>query len=397
MIGSCFKSLQGDAALVARAGYISPSHLLSVGVAVLSAIFFFVAGLALLVLGANSLVSGASKLALSFGLSPLVVGLTIVAFGTSAPEMAVSTGAVLSGQSDVAVGNVVGSNIFNVLVILGLSALIVPLSVHVQVIRQEMPIMIGAAILFMAFALDGQITRVEGAILLALLIAYTVFLVIQARRSPPGEAADYDAELKPAAASGSAAWMSKWYVQVWFVVAGLIMLVLGANWLVESATIFARALGMSELVIGLTIVAAGTSLPEVAASLTAALKGERDMAVGNVVGSNVFNILGCVGLGGLVSGAAGLPIADSVLNFDLWVMLAAFVACLPVFISGREIARWEGALFVGYYAAYVAYLVLSAQAHAALPAFSAVMLSFVLPITIITLVVVSIRQTKLQS
>jgi cation:H+ antiporter len=360
----------------------------------LSAIFFFVAGLALLVLGANALVSGASKLALSFGLSPLVVGLTIVAFGTSAPEMAVSTGAVLSGQSDVAVGNVVGSNIFNVLVILGLSALIVPLSVHVQVIRQEMPIMIGAAMLFMAFALDGQITFIEGAILLALLMAYTAFLVIQARRSPPGEAADYDAELKQ---PGAAGWMSKWYVQVWFVVAGLIMLVLGANWLVESATIFARALGMSELVIGLTIVAAGTSLPEVAASLTAALKGERDMAVGNVVGSNVFNILGCVGLGGLASGAAGLPIADSVLNFDLWVMLAAFVACLPVFISGREIARWEGALFLGYYVAYVAYLVLSAQAHAVLPAFSSVMLSFVLPITIITLVVVSIRQTKPQS
>ncbi|MCD8505029.1 MAG: calcium/sodium antiporter [Burkholderiaceae bacterium] len=357
----------------------------------LSAIFFFVAGLALLVVGANALVSGASKLALSFGLSPLVVGLTIVAFGTSAPEMAVSTGAVLSGQSDVAVGNVVGSNIFNVLVILGLSALIVPLSVHVQVIRQEMPIMIGAAMLFMAFSLDGQISFLEGATLLGLLFVYTAFLVIQARRSPAGEATDYEAEIKEAKPGG---WLSKWYVQMWFVVAGLIMLVQGADWLVESAIIFARALGMSELVIGLTIVAAGTSLPEVAASLTAAFKGERDMAVGNVVGSNVFNILGCVGLGGIAAGVAGLPIAPSVLNFDLWVMLAAFVACLPVFISGREIARWEGGLFVGYYVAYVAYLVLQAQEHDALPAFSTVMLSFVLPITIITLVVVSIRQTK---
>lgn len=357
----------------------------------LSAIFFFVAGLALLVVGANALVSGASKLALSFGLSPLVVGLTIVAFGTSAPEMAVSTGAVLSGQSDVAVGNVVGSNIFNVLVILGLSALIVPLSVHVQVIRQEMPIMIGAAMLFMAFSLDGQISFLEGATLLGLLFVYTAFLVIQARRSPAGEATDYEAEIKEAKPGG---WLSKWYVQIWFVVAGLIMLVQGADWLVESAIIFARALGMSELVIGLTIVAAGTSLPEVAASLTAAFKGERDMAVGNVVGSNVFNILGCVGLGGIAAGVAGLPIAPSVLNFDLWVMLAAFVACLPVFISGREIARWEGGLFVGYYVAYVAYLVLQAQEHDALPAFSTVMLSFVLPITIITLVVVSIRQTK---
>lgn len=361
---------------------------------VLSAILFLVAGLALLVVGANALVSGASKLALSFGLSPLVVGLTIVAFGTSAPEMAVSTGAVLAGQNDVAVGNVVGSNIFNVLVILGLSALIVPLAVHVQVIRQEMPIMIGAAMLFMAFSLDGQISFLEGGVLLGLLIAYTAFLVIQARRSPPGEAADYDAELQE---PKSSAWMSKWYVQVLFVVAGLVMLVQGADWLVDSAVIFARALGMSELVIGLTIVAAGTSLPEVAASLTAALKGERDMAVGNVVGSNVFNILGCVGLGGLVAGTTGLSIAPSVLNFDLWVMLAAFVACLPVFMSGREIARWEGALFVGYYVAYVAYLVLKAQEHDALPAYSTVMLSFVLPITIITLVVVGIRQTKIES
>ena len=357
----------------------------------LSAIFFLVAGLALLVVGANALVSGASKLALSFGLSPLVVGLTIVAFGTSAPEMAVSTGAVLAGQSDVAVGNVVGSNVFNVLVILGLSAVIVPLSVHVQVIRQEMPIMIGAAMLFMAFSLDGQISFLEGAILLALLIAYTVFLVVQARRAPASEASDYEAELKQAKTGG---WMSKWYVQAWLVIAGLIMLVQGADWLVDSAIIFARALGMSELVIGLTIVAAGTSLPEVAASLAAAFKGERDMAVGNVVGSNIFNILGCVGLGGLVAGAAGLPIAPAVLNFDLWVMLAAFAACLPVFISGREIARWEGALFIGYYAAYVAYLVLKAREHDMLPAYSTVMLSFVLPITIITLVVVSIRQTK---
>lgn len=360
----------------------------------LSAIFFFVAGLALLVLGANALVSGASKLALSFGLSPLVVGLTVVAFGTSAPEMAVSTGAVLAGQGDVAVGNVIGSNVFNILVILGLSAVIVPLAVHVQVIRQEMPIMIGAALLFMAFSLDGVITFFEGAIMLALLVAYTAFLVIQARRAPPGEAADYDAELPVTKPEGM---MGKWYVQIWFVVAGLVMLVQGADWLVESAVTFARAFGLSELIIGLTIVAAGTSLPEVAASLAAAFKGERDMAVGNVVGSCVFNILGCVGLGGLAAGAAGLPVAASVLNFDLWVMLAAFIACLPVFISGREIARWEGAVFVGYYVAYVAYLILQAQEHSVLPAYSSVMLSFVLPITIITLVVVSIRQTKSQT
>lgn len=355
----------------------------------LSTVFFFVAGIALLVLGANSLVNGAGKLALSFGLSPLVVGLTVVAFGTSAPEMAVSVGAVAAGQGDVAVGNVVGSNIFNVLVILGLSALIVPLVVHVQVIRQEMPIMLGSAVLIMAFGMDGKLSLIEGAILFLLLIVYTAFLVIQARRAPEGEAADYDAELKQAEPGGI---QSKWYAQVGFVVAGLVMLVQGSQWMVDSAVVFARAIGLSELVIGLTIVAAGTSLPEIAATLAAAFKGERDMAVGNVVGSCAFNTLGCLGLAAIVAGPAGLPLAPSLMNFDLWVMLAAFFACLPVFLSGREIARWEGGVFVAYYVVYVTYLILQAQAHEVLPAFSAVMFSFVLPITVVTLVVVSIRQ-----
>jgi len=358
---------------------------------VLSAVFFFIGGLALLVVGANALVSGASKLALSFGLSPLVVGLTVVAFGTSAPEMAVSTSAVLSGQSDVAVGNVVGSNIFNILMVLGLSALIVPLSVHMQVIRQEMPIMIGSGLLFLVFAFDGSISFVEGAVLLGLLVAYTAFLVVQARRAPAGTTGDFDAEIQAAKPGGL---MSKWYVQIWFVVAGLVMLVQGANWLVDSAVIFARALGLSEVVIGLTIISIGTSLPEVAASLAAALKGERDMAVGNVVGSCAFNTLGCIGLGGLVAGTAGMSVATSVLNFDLWVMLATFFACLPIFISGREIARWEGGLFVGYYVAYVAFLVMRAQEHEALEAYSSAMLTFVVPLTIVTVIVLSIRQAK---
>jgi cation:H+ antiporter len=189
-------------------------------------------------------------------------------------------------------------------------------------------------------------------------------------------------------------WLSKWYVQVWLCVAGLIMLVLGSSWLVDSAVIFARALGVSELVIGLTIVAAGTSLPEVAATLAAAFKGERDMAVGNIIGSCVFNTLGCIGLGGLVAGSAGLTLAPALLNFDLWVMLATFFACLPIFVAGREIARWQGAVFLGYYIAYVTYLILRAQQHEVLPAYSSAMLSFVVPITIITLVVVMIRQPR---
>ena len=355
----------------------------------LTNLLLFAAGLAALVAGAQSLVRGASKLALSFGISPLVVGLTIVAFGTSAPEMAVSVGAVLDGQTDIAVGNVVGSNIFNVLFILGVSALIAPLVVHLQLIRQEVPIMIGASLLLLSLALDGRISAPEGGLLAVLLGAYTVFLVVQSRRAPREAATEFDEECRPAEPG---AWDARWPVQVALVAVGLLLLVMGSDWLVTASVAFAKTMGVSDVVIGLTIVAAGTSLPEVAASLTAAFKGERDIAVGNVVGSNLFNILGCLGLAGLASGSAGLGMAPSVLAFDIWIMLAVALACLPVFLSGREIARWEGGVFVAYYAAYVAYLILAAGQHAALEAFSSTMLGFVVPLTVITLVVATLRR-----
>ena len=347
-------------------------------------LLLFLAGLAALIVGANLLVRGASKLALSLGISPLVVGLTVVAFGTSSPEMAVSAGAALSGQTDIAVGNVVGSNIFNVLFILGVSALIVPLVVNVQLIRQEVPIMIGASLLLMALALDGRIGLADGVLMLVLLGAYTAFLVVQSRAQTQAAKDEYAAEVRPAE---SGAWDARWPAQAVLIVGGLALLVLGADWLVTAAVAFAKALGVSDLVIGLTIVAAGTSMPEVAASLVAAFKGERDIAVGNVVGSNTFNILGCLGVSGVLAGTSGLGVAPSVLAFDLWVMLAVALACLPVFLSGREIARWEGGVFVAYYAAYVAYLILAAQQHDALGTFSAAMMSFVVPLTVITLVV----------
>ena len=344
----------------------------------------FVAGLVALVAGAELLVRGASKLALSFGISPLVVGLTIVAFGTSAPEVAVSLGAVLNGQTDIALGNVVGSNIFNVLFILGLSALITPLVVNIQLIRQEVPIMVGVSLLLMVLSLDGRVSAIDGAMLFALLLAYTVFLVIQSRKETQAANDEYAAEVQPAA-PGS--WDSRLPVQLALMAAGLGLLVLGSQWLVDAAVVFAKSLGVSDVVIGLTIVAAGTSMPEVATSVMAAVKGERDIAVGNVVGSSTFNILGCLGLSGIASGSLGLAVPDAVLNFDLWVMLAVALACVPVFMTGREIARWEGGVFLLYYVAYVAYLILAAQQHAALGTFSAVMMGFVVPLTLITLVV----------
>jgi cation:H+ antiporter len=344
----------------------------------------FAAGLLALVVGAELLVRGASKLALSFGISPLVVGLTVVAFGTSAPEMTVSVGAVLNGQTGLALGNVVGSNVFNVLGVLGLAALITPLAVHLQVIRQEVPIMIGAALLVLVMSLDGRIGGFDAALLVALLLAYTVFLVRQSR-AHAGDAADDRAQ---GDGPGSRA------QQFALLIGGLVLLVGGSQAMVTAAVAVAQAIGVSDVVIGLTIVAIGTSLPEVAASVTAALKGERDIAVGNVVGSCVFNLLGVLGLSGLaaaITGTAGLPVPGSVANFDLWVMLAALVACLPIFLSGREVARWEGGLFLAYYVAYAGYLVLAAQHHAALPAFSGVMLGFVLPLTVVTVVVSSLK------
>lgn len=354
-------------------------------------ILIFLAGLVALVVGAELLVRGASKLALSFGISPLVVGLTIVAFGTSAPEVAVSVGAVLDGRTDIAIGNVVGSNIFNVLFILGVSALIVPLVVNIQLIRQEVPIMVGASVLLLALGLDGSLNWIDGAILFGLMIAYTVFLVVQSRRETKAAQDEYAQEVRPAA---QGAWDSKLPAQLALIAAGLVALVLGSEWLVTASVTFAKAMGVSDLVVGLTIVAAGTSMPEVATSITAAIKGERDIAVGNVVGSNTFNILGCLGISGLVSGEAGLAMSQALMNFDIWVMLAVALACLPVFLTGREIARWEGGVFIVYYAAYVTYLILAAQQHALMGAFSTAMMSFVVPITVISLIVAVIRKPQ---
>ena len=349
----------------------------------------FLAGLAALVGGAELLVRGAGKLAVSLGISPLVVGLTVVAFGTSSPELAVSVQSAWDGRTDLAVGNVVGSNIFNVLFILGLAAVLAPLVVSRQVIRQEVPIMVGASLLLVVFARDGTIGRAEAGAMFALLAGYTAFLVVQSRRERAGAArAEVEAEI----GTGSA-WDRHWSVQVALVAAGLALLVTGSGWLVEAAIAFARSLGVSELVIGLTIVAAGTSAPEVAASVMATIRGEREIAVGNVIGSSTFNILGVLGLSGLVAPQA-LAVAPSLVAFDLPVMMAVALACLPVFFTGNTIARWEGFVFLAYYAAYAAYLVLAAREHDALTAFSGTMMLFVLPITALTLAILAWRARR---
>lgn len=353
------------------------------------AVLFFLLGLALLVIGADALVRGASRLALAIGISPLVVGLTVVAFGTSAPELAVSLQSALSGRADMALGNVVGSNIFNILLVLGASALVVPLLVARQLVRQEVPFMIGISLLLYALAADGAIGRGDGVLLLGLLLAYTVFLIHQSRRQQG------DADLPEEVLAPPAAWERHPAMQLLLIAVGLGLLVLGATWLVDAAVQFARYLGVSDLVIGLTIVAAGTSLPEVATSIVAALRGQRDMAVGNVVGSNVFNILAVLGATSAAS-AAGMAVAPSMLAFDLPVMIAVTLACLPIFFTGHSIARWEGALFLGLYAAYMSYVLLAAQEHDALQPYSLVMMVAVLPLLAITLALLAWREWQLR-
>jgi cation:H+ antiporter len=346
----------------------------------------FVFGLIALVLGAELLVRSASNLAISFGISPLVVGLTVVAFGTSAPEMAVSVQSAWSGQVDLALGNVVGSNIFNVLFILGASALIVPLVVHQQVIRQEVPVMIGASLLLWAMVADGGISRLEGLLLVSLIVIYTILIIRQSRRETAAITAEYDGAFE----GDTKGWDAHWSIQVLLLLAGLGLLVLGSRWLVESAVVFAHYLGVSELIIGLTIVAIGTSLPEVATSIMAALRGERDIAVGNVVGSNIFNILSVLGISASVA-PSDLIVAPAMLAFDLPIMVAVAVACLPVFFNGACISRGEGILFLALYATYTLYLILHATSHAALNGFTLVMGGFVLPLVAVTLLVMAWR------
>jgi cation:H+ antiporter len=340
-------------------------------------------GLVLLTAGAEALVRGASSIATRLGIPSLIVGLTIVAFGTSAPELAVSVGAAWSDQADIALGNVVGSNIFNVFFILGLSALVVPLAISSQLVRVDVPLMIGASILVLLLALDGHIGRLDGAILFAGIILYTGFQIRQGMR-----------ERTSAANGTSAVTQSKsdqgWWVDPLLVLGGLVILVVGSRLLVTSAVSIAQSLGVSELVIGLTIVAAGTSMPELATSVVASMRGERDIAVGNVVGSNVFNLLAVLGLASLVS-PSGIAVAQQALQFDLPVMVAVAIACLPIFVTGREIARWEGGLFFAYYLAYTAYVVMAAMQHAALDLYGTAMLWFVLPLTGVTLAVLFAR------
>jgi cation:H+ antiporter len=350
-------------------------------------LLLFIAGLAFLILGAEALVRGSSRLAAGLGISPLVIGLTVVAFGTSAPELAVGIKAAVSGQADLALGNAVGSNIFNVLFILGLSALIAPLAVSRQLIRQDVPLMILLSALVLILGLDGTLSRIDGALLFVGLVVYLGVLMVQSRQS--SRSATDDAGTKNMVSKG-------WMRNTGLALGGLALLVLGSQWLVQSAEAIARHLGVSEMVIGLTVVAAGTSLPELVTSVIASLRGERDIAVGNVVGSNLFNIMGVLGLSSIVA-PTGIQVSTAAIRFDLPIMIAVAFACLPIFFTGGTISRREGAMLFGYYAVYTLYLFLAATHRDVPPLLNAALLYFVIPITAITLTILTMQARRRQS
>lgn len=309
-----------------------------------------IAGLVLLYFGADLLVKGAVVIARRLGVGPLVIGLTIVAFGTSMPEMTVSVQAALTGSGDIAAANVVGSNIFNVAFILGLAALICPIRISSQLIRVDTPIMIGVSVLCMLLFRDKRLSRPEGLLLFAGIVVYTWLAFYLARKKPSDiverEAEEMLREQKTDWLSGRS-WRS-----IAAVLGGLVLLVLGSKALIAGSIRLAQAFGLSEAVIGLTIVSAGTSLPELATSVVAALRRQPDIAVGNIVGSNIFNILAILGVSSTLVPYA----APGMTAVDLWVMLGIGILLLPLMWTRFNLSRLEGAVMLLCYGLYLAHL-----------------------------------------
>ncbi len=373
----------------------------------LAAIAALLAGLVLLVGGGEVLVRGASSIATAAGLSPLVVGLTVVSFATSAPEFAVTMQAVVNGSPGLAVGNVVGSNIANILLVLGVAAVIAPLAVKSPVVKRDVPVMVGTSLLATVLSFNGVIAQWQGALLVAVLLAYLTWTVRVSRREEAEKSRNGDS-------SGDSDGPDPIFAEVvepirknpplvisgGLVIVGVALLVGGASLLVSGATSVARSFGLSDLVIGLTIVAIGTSLPELATSVIAAARGQRDLAVGNAVGSNIFNLGAVLGFASMIT-PGGIVIPEAASNFDFVLMTGVALLLLPVVYTGLAVARWEGVMFLLYYAAYTVYLLLASAEHDALAPYSTVMTLFVIPLTGMMLVILVVaeraRRQALQS
>ncbi len=337
----------------------------------------FVGGLALVLVAADVLVNGASKLARLAGVSTLVVGLTVVAFGSSAPEIAAGLVAAWRDEGDLAVGNVVGSNIFNILAVLGFTALLRPMAVASSLVRFDVPVMVGTSMLVLYIGGKGHLSRLDG---VCLLVGLAIYVWYTLRGARDAEQADPDAPDDESDEDRRQRQGLTLVRSLLFVVGGLAGIVLGSRWMVGGAIDIARHFGISELIIGLTIVAAGTGMPELATSAVAAWKGEQGMAVGNLVGSNIFNVLGVLGAVGAFSPNL-IPVPSVALRFDIPVMIAVALILVPIFYARKGVARWQGGMLFGYYLAYLLFLVLGATHHDALRPFGTVMIAVVLPAT----------------
>lgn len=343
-------------------------------------LFLFCLGLVALTFGADILVRGATGLARRLGISSLIIGLTVVAFGTSAPELAVSINAAFKDQADIALGNVIGSNICNILLILGLCALILPLAVNKQLIKFDIPVMIIVSLVAYVLAIDGRVSRLDGALLAAAIFGYLGWLLIKWKVPLP----EIDSsEKSPPSNSGKLFPLLK---DVFLVAVGLGLLVLGSDWLVEGAVTFARYLGVGELVIGLTVVAVGTSLPEIATSVMASIKGQRDIALGNVIGSNIFNLLSVLGISALVA-PSGIPVSAVILSSEFPIMIAVALITLPICFSGLRISRFEGGMLFALYLLYTGYLILGANGTPIAAQFNLITLYYVLPVVAVLVIV----------
>lgn len=354
----------------------------------LSSALMVLLGLVALVIGGEGVVRGATFLAGLARIPPVIIGLTVVALGTSSPELAVAVQSALAGEPDFVIGNVVGSNVYNVLLVLGLSALVLPLTVQRGLIRWDVPVMVAASIAFWIMAADGGLSRIDGGILIVALGVYLAIAVWQARRAARSN--DDDEAVRrtepPRGPMRIAGYIGA-------LLLGLGLLVLGAGWVVEGAVAIAERFGLDRLVIGLTVVALGTSMPELATSVMAAVRGQRDLAVGNIVGSNIMNLLAVAGGTSLVASRT-VEVAPGAISFDIPVMTAVAIACLPILFTGHSIKRWEGMLFVAYAGIYTTFLVLQATDHRALDLFKQAMLSFVLPLTALTIALVTARSIR---
>ena len=340
-------------------------------------------GLVLLIAGAELMVRAAVRLAARLNVRPLIIGLTIVAFGSSAPQMAVSLQATLSENTDIAVGSVIGSSIFNILVTLGLSALIVPLRVSRQLVRLDIPLMIGASLLVFVLAWNEELTPLDGLVLLTALVLYLGLLLRQSRHSARRDD------------DGATRARAPWFSSLVIMLCGLALLIFAGHLLLDAAVEVATDLGLSERIIGLTIIAVSTSLPGLATSLIAAFRGQRDIAVGNVIGSNLFNLLGVLGFTALVA-PTPLSVSPNALDFDLPVMLGVAVLCLPVIYSGYRITRAEGLLFLSLYLAYGLHVVSFTTGMPLAGKLEHLMLFFVLPALVAFLLFTSLRAWRRQ-